>query len=155
MPDRVKFVLNAALALATLFLTSVLWHYPVGLIALLLATALGIYAIRPSATSIVVYMTGFVFGPLAEAVSISTGAWEYDTTHLLGVPVWLPFVWGNAALFIQNMAELWKSLLTSEPGRRTTADRAVLGGSPDAPAPAGDGNGASTRSRKAESFAPR
>jgi hypothetical protein len=120
MSDRMKFVLNAALALATLFLTSVLWHYPVALIALLLTTAVGIYKIRPNAASIVVYMTGFVFGPLAEAVSISTGAWEYDTTHLLGVPVWLPFVWGNAALFIQNMAELWKSLLAPSSGRRTT-----------------------------------
>jgi uncharacterized membrane protein YoaT (DUF817 family) len=155
MPDRVKFVLNATLALATLFLTSVLWHYPVALIAVLLVTALGIYVIRPSATSVVVYMTGFVFGPIAEAVSISTGAWEYDTTHLLGVPVWLPFVWGNAALFIQNMAELWRSLLMPESARRRVVGRSSLGDSPEAPIPAGDGNGTSTRSREAESTARR
>jgi uncharacterized membrane protein YoaT (DUF817 family) len=150
-----KFLFNAALALATLFLTSVLWHYPVALIALLLVTAVGIYAIRPNATSIVVYLTGFVFGPLAEAVSISTGAWEYDTTHLLGVPVWLPFVWGNAALFIYNMAELWKSLLTRERVRRTTVDPVALDGSSEAAGAARDGNGASTRPRKAESIADR
>jgi uncharacterized membrane protein YoaT (DUF817 family) len=155
MSDRVKFVLNAALALATLFLTSVLWHYPAALIALLLVTALAIHTIRPTATNLVVYMTGFVFGPIAEAVSISTGAWEYDTAHLLGVPVWLPFVWGNAALFIQNMAELWKSLLVPESARRRIMDRSSLGGSPDAPSPAGDGNGTSTRSREAESTARR
>ena len=155
MSDRMKFVLNATLALATLFLTSVLWHYPVALIALLLVTAIGIYAIRPSATSVVVYMTGFVFGPMAEAMSISTGAWDYDTTHLFGVPVWLPFVWGNAALFIQNMAELWKSLLTPESARSRVMDRRSLGDSPDAPIPAGDGNGTSARSREAESTARR
>jgi hypothetical protein len=112
MSDRLKFVLNAALALATLFLTSVLWRYPAALIALLLVTAAAIYRIRPNASSVVVYATGFVFGPAAEAVSITTGAWEYDSTFVFGVPVWLPFVWGNAALFIQNMAELWRSLLT-------------------------------------------
>jgi hypothetical protein len=133
MSDRMKFVLNATLALATLFLTSVLWHYPVALIALLLVTTVGIYKIRPNATSIVVYMTGFVFGPLAEAASISTGAWEYDTTLLLGVPVWLPFVWGNAALFIQNMAELWKSLLTAG----ATRIRSTAPATPDAEAAAG------------------
>jgi hypothetical protein len=155
MSDRVKFVLNAALALATLFLTSVLWHYPAALIALLLVTALAIHTIRPTATNVVVYMTGFVFGPIAEAVSISTGAWEYDTAHLLGVPVWLPFVWGNAALFIQNMAELWKSLLVPESARRRIVDRSSFGDSPDAPSPAGDGNGTSARSREAESTARR
>jgi uncharacterized membrane protein YoaT (DUF817 family) len=150
MSDRMKFVLNATLALTTLFLTSVLWHYPMALIALLVVTAVGIHAIRPSATNVVVYMTGFVFGPLAEAVSISTGAWEYDTTHLLGVPVWLPFVWGNAALFIQNMAELWKSLLTPEPSRRRTPE-GIITERPGAPIPAGDGNGSSARSQEAES----
>lgn len=152
MSDRMKFVLNATLALATLFLTSVLWHYPVALVALLLVTAVGIYRIRPIATSIVVYMTGFVFGPLAEALSISTGAWEYDTTHLLGVPVWLPFVWGNAALFIQNMAELWKSLLTARPARvRSTAPAA-----PDAEAAVGSlpPAGRHARARHADGASP-
>src|SRR5947209_6181959 len=105
MPDNLKFVLNAALALATLFLTAVLWHYPVALIALLLVTAAAIVTIRPNATSLVVYATAFVFGPLAEAVSIKTGAWAYDSNHVLGIPVWLPFVWGNAGLFILNMSE--------------------------------------------------
>jgi hypothetical protein len=123
MPDHWKFVLNAALALATLFLTALLWRYPVALIALLLVTAVAIFRIRPNASSVVVYLTGFVFGPAAEAVSITTGAWEYDTTHFLGIPVWLPFVWGNAALFIQNMAELWRSLLARWESRRRSPDR--------------------------------
>jgi hypothetical protein len=128
MPDQVKFVLNALLALATLFLTAVLWRYPVALIALLLVAAAAIFAIRPNASSVVVYATAFVFGPAAEAVSITTGAWEYDSNNLLGVPVWLPFVWGNAGLFIQNMAELWKSLLAP----RTSRSDAVGQVAPDA-----------------------
>lgn len=123
MPDHVKFVLNAGLALATLFLTAVLWHYPVALVALLVVTAIAIVKIRPNATSVVVYATAFVFGPLAEAVSIKTGAWAYDSNHILGVPVWLPFVWGNAGLFILNMSELWKSLLAPGASRRRSADQ--------------------------------
>jgi uncharacterized membrane protein YoaT (DUF817 family) len=126
MPDPVKFVLNAAMALATLFLTSLLWRYPVALIALLLVTAAAIYRIRPNATSVVVYATAFVFGPAAEAVSITTGAWEYDSSNFLGIPVWLPFVWGNAGLFILNMAELWKCLLVPMSARRR-AERVAPG----------------------------
>jgi hypothetical protein len=127
MPDHVKFVLNALLALATLFLTAVLWPYPVALIALLIVTAGTIFLIRPNASSVVVYATAFVFGPLAEALSITTGAWEYDSNNLLGVPIWLPFVWGNAGLFIQNMAELWKSLLAPRTSRSDAAGQVALG----------------------------
>lgn len=138
MPDHVKFVLNAAMALATLFLTSLLWRYPVALIALLLVTAAAIFRIRPNATSVVVYATAFVFGPAAEAVSITTGAWEYDSSNFLGVPIWLPFVWGNAGLFILNMAELWKCLLA--PVARRQADRVPPGAAfpPTPPAANGD-----------------
>lgn len=122
MSDRMKFVVNAALALATLFLTSLLWRHPAGLIALLLVTAAAIYTIRPNATSVVVYLTAFVLGPAAEAASITTGAWAYDSSDFLGIPVWLPFVWGNAGLFILNMSELWKSLLRAGTARRRTAE---------------------------------
>jgi uncharacterized membrane protein YoaT (DUF817 family) len=148
MPDHVKFVLNAALALATLFLTAVLWRYPVALIALLVVTAVAIFRIRPNATSVVVYATAFVFGPAAEAMSISTGAWQYDSNHLLGIPVWLPFVWGNAGLFILNMAELWKSILAPRSSRRRTLDEVAADAGRPAATPPPDGDEARVRSRE-------
>lgn len=146
MPDQVKFVLNAALALATLFLTALLWQYPIALIALLLVTAAAILRIRPNATSVVVYATAFVFGPAAEAVSITTGAWAYDSPNFLGVPVWLPFVWGNAGLFILNMAELWKSLLATRSPRQATPDRVAVGAQSQTPPPGANGDEAPARS---------
>ena len=149
MPDHVKFVLNAALALATLFLTSLLWRYPLALIALLLFTAAVIFRIRPNASSVVVYATAFIFGPLAEAVSITTGAWQYDSSNFLGIPLWLPFVWGNAGLFILNMAELWKSLLILR-SRRAAVERVELGAGSGTPRTAANGDEAvmpSTTSR--------
>jgi len=148
MSDRVRFVLNALLALATLFLTAVLWRYPVALIALLLVTAAVIYRIRPSATSVVVYATAFVFGPAAEAVSITTGAWAYDSNNILGVPVWLPFVWGNAGLFILNMADLWKSLLALRPSRSGAVDQAALDARPSVEAQPPVGVDAAARPRE-------
>ena len=117
MSDARKALINAALALTTLLLTSVLWRTPVALTALLIVTGVAIYALRPSRTSACVYVVGFVFGPLAEGVSISTGAWEYASPTFLGIPVWLPFVWGIAALFIQNSADIGKAIFARHDSR--------------------------------------
>jgi hypothetical protein len=123
-----KALVNATLALATLLLTSVLWRYPLGLTALLIVAGAAIYALRPSRTSACVYATGFVFGPLAEGLAIQTGAWEYASPSVLGIPVWLPFVWGNAALFIQNTADIGKAIFAKDASRSEPA-------SPDVAAP--------------------
>ena len=131
--DAQKALINAVLALATLLLTSVLWRTPVALTALLIATGVAIYALRPSRTSAFVYLMGFLFGPLAEAVSIRTGAWEYASPTFLGIPLWLPFVWGIAALFIQNTADLGKAIFAKEEsGTRGLRAQAA---SPDVVAP--------------------
>ena len=114
MSDARKALINAALALTALLLTSVLWRTPLLLTALLIATGIAIYALRPSRTSAWVYVVGFVFGPLAEGVSIRTGAWEYTSPTFLGIPLWLPFVWGIAALFIQNTADIGKAIFARE-----------------------------------------
>ncbi len=114
MSDSRKALVNAALALGTLLLTSVLWRHPLALTALLVVAGVAIYALRPSRTSACVYVVGFVFGPLAEGLAIRTGAWEYASPSVLGIPLWLPFVWGIAALFIQNTADLGKAIFAKD-----------------------------------------
>jgi Protein of unknown function (DUF2878) len=126
VPEWGKAAINATLALATLLLTSVLWRYPVALTALLIAAGVAIYALRPSRTSACIYVVGFVFGPLAEGLSIQTGAWEYASPSVLGIPVWLPFVWGNAALFIQNTADIGKVIFAGDPVRSEPATPDVV-----------------------------
>jgi hypothetical protein len=114
VPDSRRALLNATLGLATLLLTSVLWRYPLALTSLQIATGVAIYSLRPSRTSACVYAVGFVFGPLAEGLAIQTGAWEYASPSVLGIPLWLPFVWGNAALFIQNSADFGKAIFAKD-----------------------------------------
>ena len=106
-----------SLALATLLLTAALWRSPIVLMVLLILTGAVMFAIRPSAPSIAVYVTAFVFGPVAEILSISTGAWTYESPRVLGVPIWLPFLWGNAGLFMLNTGELAKLILARWPSR--------------------------------------
>jgi hypothetical protein len=148
MSDRRKFALNALLALATLLLTAALWRYPVALVALLLVTAAAIFIIRPNATSVVVYATAFFFGPAAEAVSITTGAWAYHSDNFLGVPIWLPFVWGNAGLFLLNTSELWKSLVASRTSRSKAVEQIAVDARPSVESQPPDGDEAAARPRE-------
>lgn len=62
--------------------------------------------IDTSKRSLVVYLVGFIFGPIAESVTIHAGAWQYAQPDFLGIPIWLPFLWANAALFAVNTERL-------------------------------------------------
>jgi uncharacterized membrane protein YoaT (DUF817 family) len=118
MTDRTRALVGATLAFSTLLATAALWRYPAALIVLVLAVGLGIFCLRPTRASVVVYAAGFIFGPTAEAFGIHAGAWRYSSSNFLGIPIWLPFVWGNAALFIQNTADVASSVFPT--GRRRT-----------------------------------
>ncbi|HEY1634954.1 MAG TPA: hypothetical protein VGF64_09370 [Acidimicrobiales bacterium] len=119
MADSARALISAILAFSTLLVTAALWRHPVALIVLVFAVGIGIFFLRPTRPSLVVYAVGFVFGPTAEILGIHAGAWRYSTNDFLGIPIWLPFVWGNAALFIQNTGEFATSVLS--PRRRRDA----------------------------------
>jgi hypothetical protein len=119
MADSTRALISAILAFSTLLATAALWRHPLALIVLVLSVGLGIFLLRPTRPSLIVYAVGFVFGPTAEVLGIHAGAWRYSTGDFLGIPVWLPFVWGNAALFIQNTGEVATSLFS--PSRRREA----------------------------------
>jgi hypothetical protein len=99
-----------------MLVTAALWRHPVVLVVLVFAVGVAIFLLRPTRASLAVYAVGFIFGPSAEALGIHAGAWRYSSVDFLGIPIWLPFVWGNAALFIQNAADVATNVLSS--GRR-------------------------------------
>jgi uncharacterized membrane protein YoaT (DUF817 family) len=113
MADSARALISAILAFSTLLVTAALWRHPVALVVLVFAVGVAIFLLRPTRPSLVVYAVGFIFGPSAEALGIHAGAWSYSSTNLLGIPIWLPFVWGNAALFIQNAGDVATNVLSS------------------------------------------
>ncbi|MFW6210318.1 MAG: hypothetical protein ACOC4E_02385 [Patescibacteria group bacterium] len=46
-----------------------------------------------------------VSGFVAEAIVVTGGAWTYETQHLLGLPVWLPILWGSVGVASIRMVE--------------------------------------------------
>ena len=46
-----------------------------------------------------------IAGPLAEAVAIHFGSWQYGSVSIFTFPLWLPAVWAGAALFILRLGK--------------------------------------------------
>ena len=63
-----------------------------------------------SKSDLVFYFVGFALGPVGEFVAVYFGAWKYSKPLYL-IPIWLPFLWGIAALFMKKLSE---TLITKE-----------------------------------------
>lgn len=44
-----------------------------------------------------------VLGPLAEAVMVALGAFDYANPDFAGIPIWLPTLWANGGLMIRRL----------------------------------------------------
>ncbi len=95
-----QLVVAALTASVTLGITVWLWRVPYLLAGLLFLIALGFMIFMRKKRFVAVYAFGFIFGPLTEAFAIRTGAWQYAMPSFFGIPVWLPFLWGCAALIL-------------------------------------------------------
>ena len=98
-----KVLINSVCAVTTLALISFFWEQTVLLIFLLGATGVYMLVNEGSWSAVPLYFVAFLLGPLAEFFGIHSGAWSYSSPYLLGFPLWLPLLWGNAALFFRRM----------------------------------------------------
>lgn len=103
MSESKKFFVSSALALSTMVATALFYHNTFILIPLL--AIIGAMMLFPEFKKIdfFFYVLVFTLGPLAESLVISFGGWSYTMPQLLGFPLWLPFVWGNAGIFIKRL----------------------------------------------------
>lgn len=81
-----------------------LWHRPLALSLCYIAVSIGLLVRWHSKKEVIYYAVGFILGPAGELIAVYLGAWHYaKPTYLL--PLWLPFLWGTATLFIMKLAE--------------------------------------------------
>lgn len=86
-------------------LTIYFWE-SIGLLTLLLLV-LWVIAINlwHSKKDIVVFVVAAILGPIAEIFIINFGgAWYYSKPLFLGIPLWLPFLWGFSGLLLYRLA---------------------------------------------------
>ncbi len=43
-----------------------------------------------------------IVGSISEIAGVSFGAWTYNNPSFLGIPIWLPLIWGMAALCLRR-----------------------------------------------------
>lgn len=87
-------------AVAALLIPSLLWQQPLVAFVGVALVAAGILALYQDRVLYAVFVVVGLMGAAAEAVAISHGAWIYSRPQLLGIPVWLPVLWGIAGVTV-------------------------------------------------------
>lgn len=90
---------------ACIALASMLWRSPMVLVAGFLALSTLMLWRWHRTDDLIFYFLPFFLGPVGEMVAIYHGAWRYSQPFLL-IPIWLPFAWGCAALYMKKTADV-------------------------------------------------
>lgn len=93
-------MLHALGAVAALLIPSWLWQQPLLVFAGVVLVAAGILALYRNPVLYAVFVVVGVVGAAAEAVAIHHSAWTYTQPQLLGIPLWLPVLWGVAGVTV-------------------------------------------------------
>lgn len=105
-----RFLLTCPLAFLTLIIPSFLGNNQLLSSALLLLAGLLMLSIDWSCRNLLFYFAILITGPLSEAMAIYFGAWTYTNPVFIGIPIWLPFVWGNAGIYVIRLKDAIFSL---------------------------------------------
>jgi len=98
-------------SLLTLIILIFFWQHSFLATALLVLVSAIALAYRFNKVKLLIFLAGFVLGPLSEMVMIHFGAWHYSMPDFLGIPLWLPVTWGNAALFFYKLTTKLQKML--------------------------------------------
>ena len=85
-------------------LASILWRNPAILALCYILISLFMLYRWHTKSDLIFYFVAFVLGPIGELVATHFGAWKYSKPTFL-IPIWLPFLWGIALLFMKKFSE--------------------------------------------------
>lgn len=98
-------VIVGVASIATLLSVVVLFRQTLLLLVILACMHVGTLYLLRSKRYLAIYAAASVLGPAAEAISIYAGAWSYSDPSFLGIPLWLPLVWGSAGVLFMKLSE--------------------------------------------------
>ncbi len=84
-------------------------------ICLFLAIMIALVVCRPTFTrqERLILCLGATFGPLAEIIAVHFGVWSYSHATIIGIPLWLPLLWGLASVFFLKIERALSTLIAS------------------------------------------
>jgi len=90
--------------LIVVLIVSVLWVNNVKTLIVLLIVWFLAILMWHDRSDIVIFIVAGIAGPLGEIVCINYGAWSYSNPSFLGIPFWLPLLWGFAGVMLTRIA---------------------------------------------------
>ena len=99
-----ELIIEVLIYALSITLASLLWHRPVFLSICFLLISIFMLHRWHAKGDLIFYSVAFVLGPLGEIIAVYFGAWQYSKPLYL-IPIWLPFLWGIAALFMKKLSE--------------------------------------------------
>ncbi len=96
--------IEVGLAIACVTLTALLFNRPYILTALLAGIGIVFLYRSTSKNAYHIFIGAGLGGAISEMIAIYAGAWTYTVPQMILIPLWLPLLWGNAALFIVAMS---------------------------------------------------
>ena len=100
-----ELIFEAMLFILAVALVALLYKNNVALTSAMIIGWLIAIKIWHKKEDIYLFVVAAVAGSIAEAVAIEFGAWHYTNPTLLGVPIWLPLLWGLAVVFIRRISD--------------------------------------------------
>lgn len=104
-----NIIFNATFA--TLTFLFILFFYKRIFLASFLIALLGVIGLIKwkSKITLIIYFIGAFLGTLLEIIAVNYSIWSYNYYNFINIPLWLFFVWGNAAAFLyQTSVEIKK-----------------------------------------------
>ena len=98
------FMFSCVLAMVSLFSVSLFWKSPLELTWILIAVSILMLLVWKSRDDTITFFICGIAGALSESLAIAFGAWTYAFPSIIGIPFWLPFLWGIAALFMKRIS---------------------------------------------------
>ena len=96
-----ELILSITAVLSVIFL----WQNNIGTFTIL--TILWILAmfLWHKKIDIITFIVGAIIGPIVEVSCIAMGVWSYANPSFIGIPLWLPILWGLATVLTRRIAE--------------------------------------------------
>lgn len=100
---RIIFHPAAIIGLSALSSVVIFWQESIILsIILALLSIAAIYIWRSRETVLLYFLCAFL-GAFSEYAGVYIGAWRYTNPDIMGVPAWLPLLWGLAGLSMMKL----------------------------------------------------
>ncbi len=105
-------VILTAISTAAYF---VLWKNSLVVTAFLAAYSVFLFFfLKAKRNDVVMFLVGAITGPGVEIIAISFGIWSYARPDFLGIPMWLPLVWGMFYFLTWRIAKLIMKLINQK-----------------------------------------